>query len=323
MIILLGLCSTAQAQINLVPNGGFESHAPFQSGDCALSDATSWFEPGYSPDYFNADRPSLPSGSPSQCGVPDNNRGYQSANSGIGYAGIHAFSKFQPNGREFIQIELLQPIHTGVRYEVSFFVSLADDFKYAVKTLGAYFSPVAITQTQYEIDNLNIVPQIVNASVILDSKDSWQEVRDTFVSRVGGGERFLVIGNFNLDVVSDTVLLETGLHDHSYYYIDDVSVVAIDSVPSSITELEEKDNGLLIYPNPNNGLFTLTYGLNEQQTGEIQIFDMVGKKVFAQQLNVESNSMHIDFSEMNAGIYLIRLEVNGQVLQSERISIVK
>ena len=305
MIAAMGLCATAQAQTNLVPNGDFEFHSNLQAEDCTLSNAFPWFGPGYSPDYFNASRPPLQTGTTSPCGVPSNNRGYQHARSGVGYAGIHAFSKLQSNGREFIQIELLQPIHPTVRYEVSFFVSLADDFKYAVKSLGAFFSSVAITQVQYAIDDLNIAPQIINNSTLLSDKENWQEIRDTIVGRIDdieGGERFLIIGNFNLDEASDTVMLETGLYDHSYYYIDDVSVIALDSVPSGVGINEVEELSFSVLPNPATEILNIK---SKRSLVELRLLDMRGRTVLAENLAAKRHT--INLNGIPTGIYLLEV----------------
>jgi OOP family OmpA-OmpF porin len=299
IIVLMGLCGYAQAQTNLVPNGDFEFHTTLQASDCAIEDASPWFDTGYSVDYFSAAR-SLQLTPPDtfyHCHAPENVRGYQHARSGISYAGFHAFSKYQRNGREFIQIELLQPISSGVRYEVSFHVSLADCYKFAVKTLGAYFSHSAIFRTQYEIDELNIIPQIINNTAVLDDKETWQEVRDTFASRTGG-ERYLVIGNFNLDETSDTLLLETGLHDHSYYYIDDVSVIALDSVPSSINEQEYFD--FSVYPNPATEVIRID---SQRLFNSVRLMDILGKEVFRGDVSGKTNIF--DISGIPAGVYMV------------------
>jgi len=78
-----------------------------------------------------------------------------------------------------------------------------------------------------------------------------------------------------------------------------------------------------IYPNPSNGQFTLAYQMNEMETGEIRMFDMVGKQVFAQTVSGEAKMVNMNLSELSTGLYLISLEVNGEVRFAERLSILK
>jgi hypothetical protein len=316
IVVLVCLPMFCMAQTNLVLNGDFESHATLQANDCAIEDATPWFDTGFSVDYFNANRPPLvfPPDTIPHCEVPENTRGYQNARSGIGYGGFHAFSRYQANGREFIQTELSQPLSIGVRYEVSFFVSLADDYKYAIKTIGAYFSQHPIFRTHYEIDDLNITPQMVNISMLLDDKENWMEIRDTLLGRTGieGGERYLIIGNFNLDETSDTVMLESGLGNHSYYYIDDVSVIALDSVPDGVAEMETIH--LSVYPNPSSQFVQIH---TRSFMYRLRLLDIRGREVMVRE--VAGRKHTLELGDIPSGMYFLEVTDNEGRMATERI----
>jgi len=326
--LLLGV--EIHAQQNLVPNSGFEdvSGCPLQS---YITDAPPWQSTGggTSPDLFNECFPplivtvdTLP-----VSGVPENGFGQQQAHSGLGYAGIYTGNdsvlSFPGNVREYLQVQLLEPIHVGIRYEVSFFVSLADDFWYGIGTLGAYFSQSRIERNDYFV--FEVEPSIESpADIVYTDKENWVEVRDTFVSRTGGGEQWLLIGNFRADTESQLTFVDSGAtinHYKSYYYIDDVSVIALDSVPNSIEEVENDRRNFKLYPNPNNGQFTFMYELNALVTGEVRVFDMVGKQVFTQTLNNEAKTVAMNLSQLKSGMYLISLEVNNEIRFAERLSI--
>lgn len=325
MLVLLPVISHGQE--NLVPNGDFEIHWDFPpSGPYLLPLAHPWTTTGAicSPDYFNADCPPIVFTPDTllSCGVPANSRGYQLARSGNGYAGFFAYSRFQTDGREFIQIELVEPIVESIRYRVTFYVSLADEYQYAVRTLGAFFSDSVVSRESYQIMGLNIEPHIVNSSPFpLSNKYEWIELTDTFSSRVGG-ERYLVIGNFMLDNESDTLFVGTGERAHAYYYIDDVSVVAIDSIPNSVTE-EEAHKTFKVHPNPNNGMMTLEYQLGEGEKGILEVFSLMGQRVYAQGLRAESSHTTVELSDVTSGIYMIRIVVDGNLRLSEKMTILK
>jgi hypothetical protein len=305
-LILVLLPVVLRGQENLVPNGDFESHSDFPgSGPYLVPIANPWFTTGVvcSPDYFSIDCPPLvfPPDTLLTCGVPANDRGFQSARSGTGYAGFFAYSRFQTNGREFVQIELVSPIVQSVKYRLSFYVSLADDYLYAVRTLGAFFSDSIVTRESYQISGLNIVPQIVNSSPLpLDNKNDWVEVTDTFSSRYGG-ERFLVIGNFMLDNESDTVFVGTGILRHAYYYLDDVSVVALDSVPSGVGE--EERLAFSMYPNPATDAISFTLGTASIAVREVRVWDAVGREV----LYEGSMQQRVNISHLPQGLYMVQL----------------
>ncbi len=70
-------------------------------------------------------------------------------------------------------------------------------------------------------------------------------------------------------------------------------------------------NEILIYPNPTNEILNINYGTNNIDIKSIEIYDMLGKKVYQNNSKVES----IDLSNFNIGIYLIEIstENNGKI----------
>lgn len=314
---LLLLPVISYGQQNLVPNGDFEQYTEFLTDENPVSIAYRWGSTGAvcTPDYFNIQCPPLifDSDTVVYCGVPVNNRGYQYAKSGFGYAGIHAFSLLnEPNGREFIQVELDETIHAGVRYQVSFHVSLADKYKYAVSTIGAYFSDTPIVRYEYSITDLGLVPQVNSTEgIVFDDKENWTEVRDTFNSRYGG-ERFLVIGNFNLDGESGVVLLESGERIHAYYYIDDVSVIALDSIPSSIGEPERLS--FSVFPNPATDVIRIV-GVEQQR--HLRLADLRGREVMTEEVSGHDHSLKI--GHLPAGLYILEVTATDGRRATQRV----
>ena len=61
-----------------------------------------------------------------------------------------------------------------------------------------------------------------------------------------------------------------------------------------------------IYPNPNNGTFTIETNTNEKQI--VQIFDITGKIVVSQNINGKTN---FDASNFENGIYFIQVQTNN------------
>lgn len=197
---------------------------------------------------------------------------------GFGYAGIFTYGgQYETYGREYLQVPLTVPLQENVDYEVSFWASLADEFQYAVGSIGAYFSDTLITRTEFN-SVLEVEPSVQSPNgLIMSDKEIWYHVTDTFRSRYGG-EQYLLIGNFKTTDESDTLLVPTGANNRfqSYYYIDDVSVVAIDSIPSSIEGMEVDENNFSVYPNPSNGSMMINYALEEGEEGMASVFDIQG-----------------------------------------------
>jgi hypothetical protein len=111
------------------------------------------------------------------------------------------------------------------------------------------------------------------------------------------------------------------------YYIDNVEWSALKDdacVSASRTEavvtvldcsnINELSNGDLdIYPNPNNGLFTIS---NSEDIVEVTITDVHGKIV--QSINeINLNKIDIDLTNLERGMYMVNVETsNGTVIES-------
>ncbi len=213
----------------------------------------------------------------------------------------------QPDAGEYIQVQLMDSIVPSVRYQVSFYVSLADNGRYAINTLGAYLSKEAISSDG--VERFDVVPQILNpAANPLTDPDVWVLITDTFSSRYGG-ERYLTIGNFSTTATSDTVLYNPDgdvSANYAYYYIDDVSVVAIDSIPSGVNETEAF--ALSVYPNPAHEFITISSG---RGLAGLRLLDQSGRELgpipvskgVAEGRGISSQQINI--SHLPPGIYLL------------------
>src|SRR5690606_19473317 len=85
----------------------------------------------------------------------------------------------------------------------------------------------------------------------LTSKTGWIRVQGTFTAK--GREQYMIIGNFNTDAQSDTtrVAPSTPLFPYpsSYYFIDDVSVTAINPPSTGVAGPAAFEN-VAVYPHP-------------------------------------------------------------------------
>ena len=228
LVPCLLLASCAQAQ-ELLSNGDFETFSQCPDYVSQIDRAVGWSRPtdGTS-DYFNACL-----GVPFSMNVPDNQSGYEPARSGNGYAGLYCFysttaiTTAPDNDHEYVTHALDAPLMPGGTYAVEFFVSLADVSKYAVNDIGALLS----TQAPYRADEFAITatPQITNASlVMLDEKDGWTRILGCFVA--DSAFAYITIGNFHAGPATVFAEVPTNfpLTFYSYYFVDDVSVRAVE-----------------------------------------------------------------------------------------------
>lgn len=304
--ILVVLPLITKGQNNLVPNGDFEIYSECPSTISQITLATPWYSAtaNGSPDYFNACCPPTPWGNP-HMGVPENGAGTQSAHSNNAYGGIICFHLTQQNTREFLQVKLSDTIIKGIPYLISFWLSLADIKHYSISTMGAYISEEAINEGQ--INTFTLIPQIMNHPLIpLDDKENWMLITDTFISNIGG-EQFITIGNFFDDEESDTIHLNTGDISgwQAYYYIDDVSVIPVDT---TIGIEDYKNSKVKVYPNPAHESFIIEYTEPIVEGIVFEIFDVAGRRVKTQ--NISTNRTIIETTDLDAGMYHYRLREN-------------
>ena len=80
------------------------------------------------------------------------------------------------------------------------------------------------------------------------------------------------------------------------------------------------ENTVSISPNPSNGTFLITYGLNENQKVEIEIIDASGKRIYKKK-HQDSQGMvshQINLKNVSDGMYSIQLKA-GKEIHSERL----
>ena len=220
------VCGQLTAQsVNLVPNGSFEATTGKVKKPGAIDEVTGWTSPtGAKADVFLPNKLLT-------INVPENMFGKEVAKEGSNYVGIVAYSYNDKVPRSYAMVKLDAPLKKGVRYCVTFNVSLAEASKYACNQLGANFSnkPFA-TETKTSIIDVAHVQHRDNK--IINMTYNWEKICGVFEAK--GGEKYLTIGNF---IKNENVKTETNKKPKemkvvqalsAYYFLDDVSVVMMD-----------------------------------------------------------------------------------------------
>ncbi|MFT5821645.1 MAG: hypothetical protein ACI8ZM_002899 [Crocinitomix sp.] len=92
--------------------------------------------------------------------------------------------------------------------------------------------------------------------------------------------------------------------------------------PESITEDDDAFE-FALYPNPSNGMMTISYNVPTEGENRITIYTMDGKEVFTSLLKSGRYSEQIDISHVQSGIYLYKISLNNLPAEVGRISISK
>jgi hypothetical protein len=121
-----------------------------------------------------------------------------------------------------------------------------------------------------------------------------------------GTERYLTIGNFLPDSLSNVIPLDSvcsqpnGFNCAVYYYIDDVSVVLDDD--SGLDESLIAAN-IKMFPNPAKDVLRIEMQTNFN--GEIHIRNALGKEIYNANLQNNITNFTIDTKDFESGLYFI------------------
>ncbi|HQX31010.1 MAG: T9SS type A sorting domain-containing protein [Flavobacteriales bacterium] len=78
-------------------------------------------------------------------------------------------------------------------------------------------------------------------------------------------------------------------------------------------QLDRESSSVSIYPNPNNGQFTITME-GFPTTCHIKILDALGKEVLQQYMIGGSSTMQMDLGDLASGVYYVRIETEREVM---------
>ena len=266
-------CNVQPNSCNLIVNGDFEINNQQVNSISQINRACNWNGVSGTPDYFRVDAAG------NLVDINCNYFGDQESSNNIGnaYAGLHVSRRISDNLAYFevIRTELSSILMPNVNYQVSFDVSLAEQFSNRISNLQ-----ILLNATGFGFPGVLSVSDI-GANDILQSNNSsvnnvngWTRLTFNFNSG-NGGQRFLYIGGITNEDINLTL---SGLtvpqpcppnpapsnlvYNSTYYYIDNVSLVPADSIgtltlPEQICITETlPDLTNFLNPAPDGGTFT-------------------------------------------------------------------
>lgn len=209
---------------NLVPNPSFEQlNANPKRGDLTIGCSKDWFASYMmGTDYFN--RLSVSK----KTGVPKNDHGYQEPHSGDAYAGIC----IDPQFIEYLQVKLLDTLAEGKKYLIEFYISRAEKSKSNVKEFGILFSNKA--NKALGSNGIAKEPSVEFINHLgYRNKKGWTKLSAVYQAK--GFETYLILGHFTYN--------HPEYHGkYCHYYIDDVSITAMEKENGSNIKIETKDS---------------------------------------------------------------------------------
>lgn len=307
LIILLFSALSFYGQ-NLIPNGSFEDTV----SDCYYK---VWVDPGM-PDISNAKGWFSPNKGTPDLKAPNGSCPYTSTNfigtgvdvhatEGNIYGAFYTYDTNQANNnyREYIG--------TKLSYELSDLnYCLELDIKLMPASMFASNVGVLITSDSISADsnfNLNYQPTIQFGSPYLDT--SWKRI--SFEINASGNEKYIYFGNFLPDSLTD-LSSNNGNYSFTFYCIDNLSLTLCPG---------QFENHFTVYPNPSNGnaIFIDHYS---DTLSEVYLYNSLGQVVGYRQLSSGINEGEI-FSNLSAGIYILRYQAATGYLEEEKVIVVK
>ena len=98
---------------------------------------------------------------------------------------------------------------------------------------------------------------------------------------------------------------------------EDLDSIFID-YPFMVNDLANKNSQIYIYPNPNNGNFTISLKESTKNIHSIEITDILGSTVYKKE-KIQTNAINIDISNQPKGIYFIKASTKDKVFTNKII----
>ncbi|MBX2893407.1 MAG: OmpA family protein [Saprospiraceae bacterium] len=208
---------------NIVPNPSFErySNAPIgwsYNGAFFGHVMKYWFSATTtSPDVYGPD-----------VVVPrdwaDKGFGDQKPRTGKSMAGLTLYGckNGKPHCREYIEIQLAEPLVMGQTYLVEFWVAQLER-SLQINNIGAYFSEKRIEKRAEEF--VFAEPHVSAKDIVEAPGGKWVKVSGTFVA--DKEYDYLLLGNFKDDDKTQAKAHRDDCFNYAYYYLDDVLVKKI------------------------------------------------------------------------------------------------
>ena len=115
--------------------------------------------------------------------------------------------------------------------------------------------------------------------------------------------------------IFNLLLEENGFLQHSFSYeLRDASV-------TSVGNIAKEEIAVSVYPNPmsKSTRFEVLDGTHETLT--LQVYDMTGRSIYAQTVQQGTNQIQFNRGDIPAGMYFYQIQVDGQLLQADKLEI--
>lgn len=308
-------CSISAFSQEMVPNNSFENYTALPDSWSQWDRCSDWTNAGgepvdvfyAGPDYFHLEG----SGPVELPSVPPATVNPHTGSAIMGFLGYHDPSVGVENIREYISVELSEPMVPGNSYEISFWITSGESgigHYYKCDGIGILLTTEAPDQegTGY----IDAEPQAKIEGEFFSNE--WEEF--TFEVEADLAYTHMTLGNFVSDEeISVSVAVEGPLpFAGAYYFVDDFSV-ELSEVNSLIDE--EVQSPITLYPNPATNQVKLALPTENKELANYKIYNDIGELIIN---NSFKTTTTINLEELAKGIYVIQVK-QGESIWNERL----
>jgi hypothetical protein len=183
-------------------------------------------------------------------------------------------------------------------------------------TLAIIQGPIYEGEHAYFIDALNMIKTISNDTSSYYNISSNQLELSMQMAQEPYGHA-VVMRNIISDVRGD-------VYEYPFEYPVAMQLRQMQPDSTATTLLDSVlNNSFKLYPNPNNGMFELSYNIDSSEPIQFEIYDLLGKPCGIWQLEPGNKVVSLQTELCGNGYYLYRLNIHQQNSISGRIIIMK
>jgi hypothetical protein len=175
--------------------------------------------------------------------------------------------------------------------------------------------PIGSEQTiAWNVAFTNQAPTNVTALNVLLSTDGGQTFPNTIAENVpNNGVYTFTVPNFPTETAR--VRIVDGANT-----IFDVNDVDFSIVDFSSTKNRKAASSIVLFPNPAGNSITIN---SQAVINRVSIYDVCGREVFQEKLNINNSSVSLNIASISNGIYFVRVFSNSGIIGEEKIIVNK
>jgi hypothetical protein len=102
---------------------------------------------------------------------------------------------------------------------------------------------------------------------------------------------------------------------------DDLKATTVSAILEvTVVGYNEKGEFFSLYPNPNNGRFTIDFSsLVDADCFFLTVVDLIGNTVYREEIPADESTRHFDLSHLNSGIYVLMIAASQIILTQKFI----